>query len=43
MQEIGLEMKIYLKALLQSYTSKQIVQKYRFMHYIWENLDFNQN
>ena len=24
-------------------TSKQRVQKYGFMHYIWENLDFNQN
>ena len=24
-------------------TSKQRVQKYRFMHHIWENLDFDQN
>ena len=24
-------------------TSKQRVQKYNFMHHIWENLDFDQN
>ena len=50
MQKIKFEMTIYLRILLQSHAwlsiyakSKQSVQKYRFMHHIWENLDFDQN